>query len=206
MEFRAADLDSRQAYKLLIGAVVPRPIAWVSTVSADGVYNLAPFSFFNAVCPNPPTVVFCPVIRGTDVNEKDTLRNVQDTGEFVVNIVTEDVAEAMNITSTELPAAVDEFARANLTPLPSTLVKPPRVGESPINFECKLTQIVTIGKEKGQGSLVIGEIVYFHIADEVYLPDHKINLGTLKPIGRLSGNGYTRVTDLFEMQRPPSEV
>lgn len=206
MEFDAADLSFRQAYKLMIGSIVPRPIAWVSTIGATGQYNLAPYSFFTGVCSNPPTLVFCPNIRSLDGQAKDTLNNIRYTGEFVVNIVTEDQAEAMNTTSTETPADVDEFALAGLSPLPSKLVSAPRVGESPINLECKLSQIVTIGEEIGQGSLVIGEIVYFHVDDSVYIPDHKIDPTRTKHVGRMGGTFYTRTQDLFDLIRPTPQI
>jgi flavin reductase (DIM6/NTAB) family NADH-FMN oxidoreductase RutF len=138
--------------------------------------------------------------------EKDTLHNIRETGEFVVNIVTNELAEAMNITATELPPEVNEFERAGLTPVPSKVINVPRIAESPINFECKLSQIVTIGDQLGQGSLVIGEVVYFHIDDRVYVPDHKIDVEKLAPIARLSGAAYARINDLFSIERPPAEI
>lgn len=206
MQMNAADLDYSEAYKLLIGAIVPRPIAWVSSMDVDGNLNLAPYSFFTAVCPNPPTVVFCPVIRKLTGLQKDTLNNIQATGEYVINIVTESNAEAMNITATETPAYTDEFALAGLTPADSVLVKPPRVAESPISFECKLTQIVKIGDDLGQGSMVIGEVVYFHVDDSVYIPDHKIDHDALQAIGRMGGPSYTRTRNRFDLIRLPQQI
>lgn len=144
MQIDPAALTQQQLYKILVGSVVPRPIAWVSTLNAAGQRNLAPFSFFNVVCPQPPTLSIATQIRGTDGLEKDTAYNIRATGEFVVNIVTEATLSAMNITSTEFAPEVDEFAAARLTPAPSIMVKPPRVLESPIQFECKLNQIVMI--------------------------------------------------------------
>jgi len=193
-------------YKLMIGSIVPRPIGWISTINASGQPNLAPFSFFNAVCPNPPTVLFCTQVRATDSSEKDTIRNVRMSGEFVVNIVTESTAEAMNITSTEFPPDVDEFAAAGLTPEPSLKVRPPRVAESPIHYECTLTQIVDLGSEPGGGSIVIGRVVHLHVRSELLIGDDKIDIERLQPIGRLAGSGYCRVTDLFSMTRPPSQI
>src|ERR1700693_4316977 len=141
------DPGSEQAadiYKLMVGVIVPRPIAFVSTVSAAGIRNLAPFSFFTGISANPPVICFSPMIRGADGSRKDTLRNIEAVPEFVVNVVSEEFAEKMNICSTEFPADVDEFAMSGLTPIPSDLVKPPRVKESHINMEWRLLQIVDV--------------------------------------------------------------
>jgi flavin reductase (DIM6/NTAB) family NADH-FMN oxidoreductase RutF len=201
-------LSLTAVYKLLIGCVVPRPIAWVSTVDAAGVRNVAPFSYFMAITHNPPTVAFSSGPRGGESGaprgEKDTLRNVQATGEFVVNIVSEPLAQAMNISATEFPPDVNEFQAAGLTPAPSVRVRPPRVAESQVHFECALTQVVTLGEGPGSGSVVIGRIVYLHVSDEVLFGGDKISLEKLRPIGRLGGHWYTRVTDVFEMVRPPA--
>ena len=186
--------------------VVPRPIGWVSTVDADGRPNLAPFSFFNAVCSNPPTVVFCPMIRSLDGKTKDTLNNVRATNEFVVNIVSEDLAEAMNLSSVEAPPEVNEFEFARVTAEPSVTVRPPRVKESRVHFECRVRQIVEISPEPGGGSLVIGEVLHIHVDDAVLLGSDKINLAALKPVGRLAGGGYVRVTDVFEMERSRTQI
>jgi flavin reductase (DIM6/NTAB) family NADH-FMN oxidoreductase RutF len=190
----------------MIGSILPRPIGWISTIDENGLPNLAPFSFFNAVCPNPPHVAFTSMIRSTDQQSKDTLRNIRQIGEFVVNIVTEELAEAMNLTSTELPAEVNEFRYGQLDWMPSILVRPPRVAESPVHFECRLAQIVDFGNQPGSGSLVIGQVVHLHVADRVLIGEDKINLATLKPVGRLSGNSYCRVTDIFDLPRPPSQI
>jgi len=189
-------------YKLMIGSIVPRPIAFVSTQSKDGIDNLAPFSFFNGVCSNPPTISFCPVRRGTDGNIKDTLKNIQDTGVFALNIVSESFASEMVKTAIEFPPNVSEFDQSGLTPIPCDKIHAPRVGESKISFECELNQIIEIGDgSPGSGALVLGTIVLFHIDDDIY--DHgRINLDLLNPIGRLAGeNGYVRTTDRFEIER-----
>lgn len=202
MEFNPNDLSYMDSYKLLIGSIQPRPIAWVSSLSADGLLNLAPFSFFAPVCANPPTLVFSPNIRRQTGIAKDTLANIRETGEFVVNIVTEDMAEKMNLTSADLPSRIDEFEEAGLTPVTSTVVETPRVAESPISMECRLFEIVDIGKQIGQASLVIGSVVYFHIDDSVYMPDYKIDTMKLKPLARLAGSTYAKITETFDLERP----
>ncbi len=190
-------------YKLMIGVIVPRPIAFVSSLSPAGVPNLAPFSFFTAISANPPVICFSPMIRGSDGVHKDTLRNIEATKEFVVNIVSEDFAPQMNICSIEFPPDVDEFVSSKLTPLPSDMVKPSRVAESRVHMECRLVQIVSISEKLLGGSLVIGEVLRFHVADEL-LQNFKIDLDLLRPIGRMGGPTYTRVTDRFDMVRPPA--
>jgi flavin reductase (DIM6/NTAB) family NADH-FMN oxidoreductase RutF len=206
MEISPATLPWNSLYKILIGAVVPRPIGWISTIDETGRPNLAPFSFFNVVCASPPTVLFCPLIRSVNGQPKDTLSNVRATSEFVVNIVTAPLAAAMNASSVEAPPTVDEFAFAGLTPAPSITVRPPRVAESPIHFECHVQQIIEIGSQPGGGSIVIGQILHLHVADRVLIAPDKINLAELQPLGRLAGNLYCRVTDLFEMERPPAQI
>lgn len=192
-------------YKLLIGSIVPRPIAFVSTVSTDGVYNLAPFSFFNGVCSNPPTLLFSVVRRGSDNQKKDTLNNIEATREFVVNIVSEPIAEQMNSCATEWPPDVNEFEQVGLTPVASSRVKPPRVGECAIAMECHLNQIVTVGSgdEPGNGFVVIGTIVQYHLRQDVY-DGRYINVHTLKPIARLAGASYCPVREVFDIARPSS--
>jgi flavin reductase (DIM6/NTAB) family NADH-FMN oxidoreductase RutF len=190
----------------LTGSVLPRPIGWISSIDLGGRPNLAPFSFFNVVCSNPPTVLFCPLIRGTDENPKDTLNNVRATNEFVVNIVTEELLNAMNTTSIEAPPDLNEFEFAGLTLMPSVTVKPPRVKESPIHFECKVKQIIDINDAPGGGSIVIGTITHIHAEERVMLGVDKINLSVLKPVGRLMGSGYCRVIDIIELERPKNLI
>ena len=202
MEINPTTLPHQSIYKILTGSVLPRPIGWISSIDLGGRPNLAPFSFFNAVCSNPPTVLFCSSIRGSDGKTKDTLNNVRATSEFVVNIVTEELLQAMNASSIEAPSDFNEFDYAGLTLAPSVVVKPPRVAESPIHFECKVREIIEIGNEPGGGSIVIGTIVHIHADDGVMIGEDKINLTALKPIGRLMGSGYCRVTDLIEIERP----
>ena len=188
-------------YKLLTGAVVPRPIAFVSTLSADGVPNLAAFSFFTVVSANPPVICFSPMIR-MNGTRKDTLNNIEQTGEFVVNIVSEDFVAQMNQTAPEFPPEVNEFAVSGLTPVPSDLVKPARVKESRIQMECRLRQVVHVSGEPLGGSLVLGEVVRFHFADELGIENLRIDPGKLHAIGRMGGPTYVRTTNLFDLQRP----
>lgn len=204
MEINPNKLPHQSVYKLLTGSILPRPIGWISSVDERGRPNLAPFSFFNVVCSNPPTVVFCPMIRGVDGKTKDTLNNVRATSEFVVNIVSEDLVEAMNLSSVEAPPDVNEFEFAGVTAEPSITVRPARVRESRVHFECRVRQIIEISSQPGGGSLVIGEVLHIHVADDVLIGGDKINLTALKPVGRLAGGGYVRVTDVFEMERPKS--
>jgi flavin reductase (DIM6/NTAB) family NADH-FMN oxidoreductase RutF len=196
-----AEHDYRDIYKLMVGVIVPRPIAFVSTISADGIRNLAPFSFFTGISANPPVICFSPMIRGSDGARKDTLRNIEVTKEFVVNVVSEGFAEKMNICSAEFPPAVDEFEMSGLTPFPSDLVKPPRVKESRINMECRLVQIVEISDKPLGGSLVLGEVLRFHV-DSALFDHYKIDPDKLHAIGRMGGPTYTRTTDRFDMTRP----
>jgi flavin reductase (DIM6/NTAB) family NADH-FMN oxidoreductase RutF len=201
MYFDAHELSSRDAYKLLIGSVVPRPIGWVSTISEDGVNNLAPFSFYMAATGNPPTVVVSNGYRNGE--PKDTLRNVMAVPEFVLNVVSEDVGDAMNATSEELPFGVDELQLAGLTPAPSTLVRPVRVAESPINMECRVVQLVPVGDPKTGATLIIGEVVAWHVREEAIDAERmRIRLDVVKALGRMAGDGYSRTRDQFTMIRP----
>jgi len=199
MQFDPQIVAPQSIYKLLIGCVVPRPIAWVSSLSEDAMPNLAPFSFFMAVCNNPPTLAFSSGRR--EDKKKDTVRNIEYTQDFVVNLVDDALAEQMNFTSGEYPPAVDEFALTGLTAAPGIKVKAPRVAEAPISMECRVVQILPVGH--GPHSLVLGEIVYFHIRDDLYDPNTgRIDMHRLHPVGRLAGNLYTHVHDIFEMKRP----
>lgn len=202
MELDPTTLSHQSIYKILTGSILPRPIGWISSIDLEGRPNLAPFSFFNVVCSNPPTLLFCPMIRGVDSSPKDTLNNVRQTGEFVVNIVTEDLLKAMNDTSIEAPSEFNEFEFAGLTLSPSVTVRPPRVLESPIHFECKVNQILDINNAPGGGSIVIGTITHIHAEERVMLGTDKINLTALQPIGRLMGAAYCRVEQVVELDRP----
>ncbi|MFC7007131.1 flavin reductase family protein [Halalkalicoccus salilacus] len=192
MEIDIDELDS--AYRLLAGSVVPRPIAWVSSRSPEGRDNLAPYSFFNVVAVDPPVVMFAPV--GTDEDLKDTPRNVLDTEEFVINVVTMELAEAMNETSATVEES--EFEHASLERAESVRVTPPRVADAAVAFECELYDFVEIGGS----SMVLGRVVYAHVADEV-TTEGKVDVTKLDAVGRLSGSYYASTHDRFSMERPP---
>lgn len=192
IDFDPSNFKGREGYFLLTSLVVPRPIAWVSTVSVDGGRNLAPHSYFNAISSNPLVIHF------TSTGEKDTLRNVKATGEFVVNIVSAPLAEAMNLTAANFPPGEDEFAWAKLEEAPSKVVFPPRVAGAAAAFECTVNRVVSIGN----GHMVFGDVVHL-VVDEDVMRDGRVAPDLLNPVGRLGGSWYTRAaTDLFKMKRP----
>ena len=200
MQFNPNELEHAAVYKLLTGSVIPRPIGWISTVDANGINNLAPFSYFNAVGEDPPHVMFS-TTRGNNTN-KDTLNNVLANGQFVVNMVTEELAEKMNTTAQTVPSDVDEFQLAAVTPIPSTLIKPMRVKESLVTFECEMVHHYFLENHKNGGAcIVIGRIVMMHFEDSILLDNFKINLETYKPIARLAGSNYAKLGELFSIKR-----
>jgi len=206
MELRPEDLEIRDRYKLLIGSVVPRPIAFVSTVSSDGALNLAPYSFFTAVGSNPMTLLFCPATK-PDGTDKDTLRNCLPpeeggVGEFVVNVATEAYAREVAAAAEMLPYGESEFELSGLTPLPSVKVRPPRLAESPVCFECETVQILrTAPGEPASGNVVMGRVVYIHVDDALINDRFHIDADRLEAIGRMGGLEYCRTRDRFEMPR-----
>jgi flavin reductase (DIM6/NTAB) family NADH-FMN oxidoreductase RutF len=200
MQFDPSDMTRQDFYHMLLAMLNPRPIAWVSTVGADGVYNLAPFSFFSAVSAKPP-VVCLSIGSKRDGRKKDTLRNIESGMDFVLNTVNEDLAEAMNKTSAEYPPEIDEFKEVGLTPLAADLVKSPRVAESPVNIECQVSQILMFGTSPEFAHLVIAEMRRVHVKDD-YLLEGKPDGAKLRNIGRLWSKYYCRLTDLFEMAMP----
>jgi flavin reductase (DIM6/NTAB) family NADH-FMN oxidoreductase RutF len=200
MLFDMETMPRPDIYKIMVSSVVPRPIAWVVTKSKAGIVNTAPFSFFNAMGSDPPTVAIGLMHR--EGRPKDTATNIVDTGEFVVNLVSEANAEAMNITCIDAPPEVDELQLARLTPVPSRSVAPPRIAESPVAFECTALHILTPGPTQ---TIVIGRVICAHIADAYVLDAKRCYLDTpaLHLIGRMHGRGiYTRSRDTFELQRP----
>ncbi len=191
----------RENHHTLLSCVLPRPIAFVSTLSPEGVANLAPFSFFNAFCSNPPTLVFGPATKA-DGTEKDTVRNLQHLGECVVNVVTYDMRLAMNQASYAYPPDVSEFERCGFTPVASELVRPPRVAQSPVQMECRLIQIVKIGAGGLSGNLCVVEVQRFHIAEEICLPDGSADVTQIDLVARLGADGYSTMRDRFDLPKP----
>lgn len=201
MHIDVASTDVIRVYRLLIELVVPRPIAWVTTISSVGKVNLAPFSFFNAFGANPPIVVFSPTLR-RDGSKKDTLRNVEQTGQFVVNLAVESLAHAVNQSSLDLPYGESEVELLNLELTPSTHVQPPRIAQAPAHLECKVHQIVSIGNGPIAANLVIGQVLAIHVDDQLLDPHGAVDPRKLQAIARLGGDYYCRSTDLFTLERP----
>jgi flavin reductase (DIM6/NTAB) family NADH-FMN oxidoreductase RutF len=198
--FDTTSQEFKDNYKLLIGSILPRPIAFVSTLNNDGSNNLAPFSFFTAISAKPMIIAFCPLIRTSTGEKKDTLINIEDNKEFVINFISEDLAERANNTSVEVPYGEDEFKIAGLTPIDSEKIGPKRVKESPIQFECVLRDILSYGDEIGNGTLVAGEVVRVHVAEDL-LDNGRIDTDKYAPIGRGAGNDWIRCTDRIQFER-----
>ncbi|MCH5586148.1 flavin reductase family protein [Shimazuella sp. AN120528] len=201
MEIIPDNLHWKDSYKLYTGSIMPRPIALVSTISKEGIPNLAPFSSFSGVSPHPFIISFAPMFRPEDGTKKDTLQNIEATRQFVVNTVTEDIVLQMNETSAEFSSEIDEFQVSGLTPIPSSKVMPYRVKQSPIQMECELVDIVSFGQNVGSSSLVLGRVVQMHVDDSIY-KDGKIDFAKMKPVGRLAGEYYTKISDLFTLKHP----
>ena len=200
MEFNPDTLSSKAIYKLLTGSIIPRPIAWIATIDDAGTNNLAPFSYFNMVGDDPPHVMFS--TQRLNNSNKDTLNNVLSTKQFVVNMVTEALAEQMNSTSQAVPAEVDEFHMVGVTPIPSSVVKPMRVKESLVQFECEMVHHYFLEDHKQGGAcVVIGRVVRMHFDESVLLEDYKINMETYKPIARLAGSNYSKIGEVFSIKR-----
>lgn len=200
MFFSFDQISARDRYKLLVSTITPRPIAWVVSQDSSGRLNAAPFSFFNAFAGDPP-VVGIGIGSHEPGRPKDSRANIRETRQFVVNLVSQENAEAMNVTAIEFPRGVDELGEAGLTTLPSVHVKPPRIAESPVALECELFQIIDLGPDSG---LVLGRVLAMHIRDGAVLDSrkHYVDTPSLKLIGRMHGAGwYARTSDLFEMPR-----
>ncbi|WP_400076239.1 flavin reductase family protein [Winogradskyella sp. R77965] len=203
ISFIPQDLSTGVLHSYLLSAVAPRPIAFASTISADGNPNLSPFSFFNVFSANPPVLIFSPARRVRDNTTKHTLENVETVKEVVINVVNYDIVHQMSLTSTEYPEDVNEFEKAGLTMLASDIVKPFRVAESPVQFECKVNDIVHLGNEGGAGNLVICEVVKLHISEDVMTKDNTINQEALDLVARAGGSYYSRAKKgFFEIPKP----
>ncbi len=200
MKIVPGELTKMESHELMMSAIVPRPIAFVSTIGENGVFNLAPYSSFAPVGTSPAFVCFHTGLK-RDGQKKDTLLNIQFSKDFVINVVTEELAGAMNRTAADFPADVDEFKEAGLTPVPCDLVKAPRLAESPVNLECKLFQILELPPSPAAGHLIIGQVVLVHASDDLWT-GKDIDITKLRAIGRLGGQLYCKVSDIFEMKRP----
>lgn len=200
MQYNTKETDPSALYKLLTGTIIPRPIGWISTIDEKGINNLAPFSYFNMVSSDPPCVMFS--TRRDNNKNKDTLNNVLQNNQFVVNLVTQDIVEQMNATSEAVPADVDEFELTHLTPIESVSVQPKRVKESLVHFECeKIHHYFIDNEENGGVCVVIGKIITMHIDDTILLENNKINLETYKPVARLAGSNYGTLGEIFSIRR-----
>jgi len=196
-------MKTADVHAVMLGAIAPRPIAFVSTVDKDGQVNLSPYSFFNAFGANPPTLVFSPALRGRDGKTKHTLDNIREVGEAVVNIVSYDMVHQMSLASTEYPKGVNEFIKAGFSMEDSVKVRPPRVRESPAQFECKVIQVISTGTQGGAGNLVVCEIVAMHIREEVMDQEGRIDPFRIDQVARLGGDWYTRAAKgLFKVPKP----
>ncbi len=201
MELDPDSLKPRELYEWMICTILPRPIAWVSSISPDGVTNLAPFSFFQGVCARPPTLLFCPA-NDRYGQPKDTLRNIRATEEFVVHLVPFRLAESMNATSATLPYGESEIDRFKVPTLPSRKVRPPRVAGVPVAFECRLDRIIDVGEGPIAGHVVLGRIVHVHVDDSVLADDGRPDPVQLDLVGRAGRNDYVRLGELFRLERP----
>lgn len=200
--------DGKKFYQLLTGSIAPRPIAFASTMDKDGQPNLSPFSFFNCFGSNPPTLIFSPLRRVRDNTTKHTLENIKETDEVVINVVSYNMVQQTSLASCEYAKGVNEFVKSGFTPLASELVKPFRVKESPVNFECRVQQIISTGNEGGAGNLIVCEVLLMHLNDKIlnaegYIDPHKIDL-----VGRMGLNYYCRASgeSVFEVPKPNTEL
>ncbi len=200
MQFDSQNTDPSVLYKLLTGTIIPRPIAWVATIDSNGIHNLAPFSFFNIVSEDPPHIMFSTVRTGN--KNKDTLNNILSNHQFVVNLVTEDIVEQMNATAQSVASDVDEFQLAHVTPIDSVYIKPKRVKESLVHFECEMVHHYFIENHQNGGAcIIIGKILTMHIDDSILETNDKINLELYKPVARLAGSNYSKIGEVFAIKR-----
>jgi len=197
------EISTPQLHGYLLGAVAPRPICFASTVDAEGNVNLSPYSFFNVFSANPPIMIFSPARRVRDNTTKHTLENVLETKEVVINIVSHAMVQQMSLSSTEYDKGVNEFTKAGFTEIPSEKVKPPRVAEAPVQFECKVKDVIALGSEGGAGNLIIAEVVQLHVDESILDADGKIDPIKIDTVSRLGANWYSRAkAGLFEVEKP----
>lgn len=207
ISFEPKDLSVGRLHGYLLGAVTPRPIAFASTVDNSGNVNLSPFSFFNVFSANPPILIFSPARRGRDNTTKHTYENVLEVKEVVINIVNYDMVQQMSLSSTEYPKGINEFIKAGLTAIPSEKIKPPRVAESPVQFECRVNDIVQLGQEGGAGNLVICEVLKIHLDEAILDENQTIDQHKIDTVARMGGNWYTRANKgMFEVPKPLSTL
>ena len=197
------EISVSELHRYLLGSVGPRPIAFASTIDKNGNKNLAPFSYFNVFSANPPIAIFSPARRVRDNTTKHTLENILITKEVVINIVNYDMVQQMSLSSTEYPAGVNEFLKSGLTEVASDIVKPPRVQEAPVQFECKVNDVIALGNQGGAGNLIIAEVVKLHIKETILDADGKIDANKIDAVARMGGNWYNRSREgMFEVIKP----
>jgi flavin reductase (DIM6/NTAB) family NADH-FMN oxidoreductase RutF len=208
ISFDPKELPVPRVHQLLLGAIGPRPIAFASTIDENGNANLSPFSFFNVFSANPPILIFSPARNGRTNTTKDTYNNVKNVPEVVINVVTHDIVQQMSLSSSPYPSDVDEFVKAGFTPLKSDLIKPFRVAESPVQFECKVNQVIELGDGGGAGNLVICEVVKIHVKEEVLDENGQIDQFKINLVSRMGGNWYCHANEqsMFEVQKPLTTI
>lgn len=208
ISFDPKELPVPRVHQLLLGAVGPRPIAFASTIDENGNSNLSPFSFFNVFSANPPILIFSPARNGRTNTTKDTYNNVKKIPEVVINIVTNEIVQQMSLASSPYPSDVDEFIKAGFTPIKSDLIKPFRVAESPVQFECKVNQVIELGEGGGAGNLVICEVIKIHVKNEILDENGQIDQFKINLVSRMGGNWYCHANEksMFEVQKPLTTI
>lgn len=202
MELTPTDLSEDQIYSFMVSSILPRPISWISTVDAQGVPNLAPFSYYMGVCCDPMTLLFCPVAGPADRPKKDTLLNIEEVPEFVINVAEQKTVRELNLTAAPLPRGESEFELAGVTPAASSRVRPPRVQEASLAFECSVRDIIEINSGPGGGWIVLGTVLAIHVEDALVDPETlRVDLQSLSPVARLGGADFLRSTDVFTLPR-----
>ena len=204
LEIEPSKILVQDLHKHLLSSVGPRPIALASTIDKEGNKNVSPFSFFNVFSANPPIAVFSPARRIRNNTTKDTLENIKEIQEVVINVVSSDLVEKASLASTEYPKEIDEFIKSDLTPIPSKKIKPFRVKESPVQMECKVNQIIELGKNGGAGNLIICEIILIHISQDILDENNQIDPNKIQLVGRLGGNWYSKGFEdaIFQIKKP----